>query len=79
MCDGGTPSEGGDSWECGLLANRGMSIKGGWKLVSIGCVGVFQVILAYESIGLCKCSGKYSDIYFSLKITYQCVCSYVYI
>ena len=25
---------------------------------------VFQVILAYESIVLCKCSGKYIDIYF---------------
>ena len=30
----------------------------------------FQVILAYESIVLCKCSGKYIDIYFILKITY---------
>ena len=34
-------------------------------------VCVFQVILAYESIVLCKCSGKYIDIYFSLKITYH--------
>ena len=33
-------------------------------------VCVFQVILAYESIVLCKCSGKYIDIYFSLKITF---------
>ena len=33
-------------------------------------VCVLQVILAYESIVLCKCSGKYIDIYFSLKITY---------
>ena len=32
---------------------------------------VFQVILAYESIVLCKCSGKYIDIYFILKITYH--------
>ena len=31
---------------------------------------VFQVILAYESIVLCKCSGKYIDIYFNLKITF---------
>ena len=30
----------------------------------------FQVILAYESIVLCKCSGKYIDIYFILKITF---------
>ena len=28
------------------------------------CVCVFQVILAYESIVLCMCSGKYIDIYF---------------
>ena len=32
---------------------------------------VFQAILAYETIGLCKCSGKYIDIYFSLKITFS--------
>ena len=30
----------------------------------------FQVILAYESIVLCKCSGKYIDIYFIMKITF---------
>ena len=46
-----------------------MSINEGWKLVSIGLCVCFQVILAYESIVLCKCSGKYIDIYFSLKIT----------
>ena len=34
------------------------------------CVCVFQVILAYESIVLCKCSGKYIDIYFIMKITF---------
>ena len=28
------------------------------------CVCVLQVILAYESIVLCMCSGKYNDIYF---------------
>ena len=28
------------------------------------CVCFFQVILAYESIVLCMCSGKYIDIYF---------------
>ena len=32
-------------------------------------VCVFQVILAYESIVLCMCSGKYIDIYFIMKIT----------
>ena len=33
-------------------------------------VGVLLVILARESMVLCMCSGKYIDIYFSLKITY---------
>ena len=28
----------------------------------------FQVVLAYEVIVLCKCSGKYIDIYFKLII-----------
>ena len=27
--------------------------------------------MAYESIVLCKCSGKYIDIYFSLKIPFS--------
>ena len=31
----------------------------------------FQVVLAYEVIVLCKCSGKYVDIYFKLKITFS--------
>ena len=35
---------------------------------SFVCV-CFQVILAYESIVLCMCSGKYIDIYFIMKIT----------
>ena len=30
----------------------------------------FQVVLAYKVIVLCKCSGKYIDIYFKLKITF---------
>ena len=30
----------------------------------------FQVILAYKSIVLCMCSGKYIDIYFIMKITF---------
>ena len=34
------------------------------------CVCVLQVTLAYESIVLCMCSGKYNDIYFYMKITY---------
>ena len=38
--------------------NRRTSVNGGWKLVSIGYVCVFQVILEYESIVLCMCSGN---------------------
>ena len=34
------------------------------------CVCVLQVTLAYESIVLCMCSGKYNDIYFYMKITF---------
>ena len=30
-----------------------------------------MVILACKSIVLCKCSGKYIDIYFSFKITFR--------
>ena len=33
-------------------------LMGGGNLVSIGCVCVFQVILAYKSIVLCMCSGN---------------------
>ena len=32
-------------------------------------VWLVLVILACKSIVLCKCSGRYIDIYFSLKIT----------
>ena len=46
-----------------------MSVKGGRKRVSFGLV-CFQVVLAYEVIVLCKCSGKYIDIYFKLKIKF---------
>ena len=34
-----------------------MSVKGGRKRVSFGLV-CFQVVLAYEVIVLCKCSGN---------------------
>ena len=37
------------------------------------CACFLLVILACESIVLCICSGKYIDIYFSLKITFLCV------
>ena len=40
------------------MANEGTSFDEGWKLVSRGCVCVFQVILACESIVLCKRSGN---------------------
>ena len=33
-------------------------------------VRLSPVILACKSIELCKCSGKYIDIYFNLKITF---------
>ena len=33
-------------------------------------VRLSPVILARKSIELCKCSGKYIDTYFRLKITY---------
>ena len=51
------------------MANRGTSIDGGWKLVSFGLV-CFQVSFSVRSIVLCKCSDKYIDIYFILKITF---------
>ena len=50
------------------MANRGTSVDGGWKLVSFGLC-VFSGSFGVRSIVLCKCSGKYIDIYFILKIT----------
>ena len=38
-------------------------------------VCVLQVILACKGIVLCKCSGKYIDIYFSLEITFFVLCA----
>ena len=52
------------------MANRGTSVDGGWKLVSFGLC-VFSGSFGVRSIVLCKCSGKYIDIYFNLKITYS--------
>ena len=46
-----------------------MSVNEGRKRVSFG-FACFQVVLAYEVIVLCKCSGKYIDIYSKLKITF---------
>ena len=51
------------------MANRGTSVDGGWKLVSFG-LGVFSGSFGVRSIVLCKCSGKYIDIYFILEITF---------
>ena len=50
-----------------------MSVDGGWKLVSLGLC-VFSGSFGVRSIVLCKCSGKYIDIYFILKITYFHFC-----
>ena len=55
--------------ECGWLANRGTSVDGGWKLVSFELC-MFSGSFGVRSIVLCKCSGKYIDIYFNLKITF---------
>ena len=51
------------------MANMGTSVDGGWKLVSFG-LWVFSGSFGIQSIVLCKCSGKYIDIYFILKITF---------
>ena len=40
-------------------------------------VCVLHVILVCKSIVLCKCSGKYIDIHFSLKITYFKLIGYI--
>ena len=48
------------------MANRGTSVDEGWKLVSFGLC-VFSGSFGVRSIVLCKCSGKYIDIYFIFK------------
>ena len=35
--------------------------------------GVFSGSFGVRNIVLCKCSGKYIDIYFKLKITYDMI------
>ena len=37
--------------------------------------GVFSGSFGVRSIVLCKCSGKYIDIYFKLKKTFSCILS----
>ena len=59
------------------MANRGTSVDGGWKLVSFGLC-VFSGSFGVRSIVLFKCSGKYIDVYFNLKITCMYVCVYIY-
>ena len=52
------------------MVNRGTSVDEGWKLVSFGLC-VFSGSFGVRSIVLCKCSSKYIDIYFNLKITFS--------
>ena len=61
--------KGASDGSVGKIANRGTNVNGRWKLVSIGLC-VFSGNFGVRSIVLCKCSGKYIDIYFSLKITF---------
>ena len=62
---GGAPPSGKGVTREGSLANEGTSLRGMDNnfLVFMG-VCVLQVTLAYESIVLYMCSGKYNDIYF---------------
>ena len=62
---GGTPPSGKGVTREGSLANEGTSLRGmdNSFLFLWVCVCV-QVTLAYESIVLYMCSGKYNDIYF---------------
>ena len=64
MGEGENPSEGVSGW----LANRVTSVKERRKRVSFGLC-LFSGSFGVQSIVLCKCSGKYIDIYFILKIT----------
>ena len=66
MGEGETPSEGVSSGS-GWLANRVTRVKEGRKRVSFGLC-VFSGSFGVRNIVLCKCSGKYIDIYFILKI-----------
>ena len=69
MGEGETPSDGVSSGS-GWLANRVTSVKDGRKRFSFGLC-VFSGSFGVQSIVLCKCSGKYIDIYFILKITFH--------
>ena len=52
----------------GGLANRVTNVNEGRKRVSFGFC-VFSGSFGVRSKVLCKCSGKYIDIYFILEIT----------
>ena len=67
----GPPSEGVSNGSVGGWLT-GTSVDEGWKLVSFG-FRVFSGSFGVRSIVLCKCSGKYIDIYFKLEITYPLV------
>ena len=61
---GGAPPSGKGVTREGSLANEGTSLRGMDNNFLFLWVCVLQVTLAYESIVLYMCSGKYNDIYF---------------
>ena len=63
---GGAPPSGKGVTRESSLANEGTSLRGmGNNFLFLWvCVCVLHVTLAYESIVLYMCSGKYNDIYF---------------
>ena len=62
---GGAPPSGKGVTREGSLANEGTSLRGmDNNFLFLWGVCVLQVTLAYESIVLYMCSGKYNDIYF---------------
>ena len=61
---GGAPPSGKGVTRESSLANEGTSLRGMDNNFLFLWVGVLQVTLAYESIVLYMCSGKYNDIYF---------------
>ena len=61
---GGAPPSGKGVTREGSLANEGTSLRGMDNNFLFLRVCVLQVTLAYESIVLYMCLGKYNDIYF---------------
>ena len=66
----GPPSEGVSNGSVGSWLTGERALMGAWKLVSFGLC-VFSGSFGVRSIVLCKCLGKYIDIYFILKITFH--------